>query len=113
VRRTARQRAVIAASAFHPGRGFPLTDPAARRWWSAVLGPGAVADLLRLATAARSDRSLPRPVHLELLARHGLVRHRGHRIEVISGFPAIPREWLSRLHPQIRREHAASPAASP
>lgn len=107
MRRTAQRRTIVAAAAFHPRRGFPFTDPDARRWWSAVLGPGAVADLLRLATAARRGRSLPRPVHLELLARHGLVRDRGHRLEVVSGFPVIPREWLRRVHPEIRREHPA------
>lgn len=74
------------------------------RWWSALLGPGAVADLLRLATAAQRGRSLPRPVHLEHLARHGLVRPSGSHVEVVMAFPAIPPAWLRRLHPEIRRE---------
>jgi hypothetical protein len=42
------------------------------RFWALALGPGTVADLLRLMTADRRGR-LGRPLHLAQLARAGLV----------------------------------------
>ncbi|HSQ38030.1 MAG TPA: hypothetical protein VLS92_09080, partial [Acidimicrobiia bacterium] len=46
---------LLAASNGHAGHN--PDDPAVRRYWSALVGPGAVADLLRLtATARRGGR---------------------------------------------------------
>ena len=109
MRRTAQQRPFVTPVPMRPAKGHPLTDAAARRWWSALLGPGAVADLLRLATAAQRGRSLPRPVHLGELARSGLVRFTGPRIEVVISYPPMPATWIRSLHPEIRREHTSLP----
>lgn len=86
---------------------FPVTHPYVRRFWTAVLGPGAVADLLRLAAAARRGRSLRRPVHLPLLVAAGLVGGvEPRRPEVALTVPAVPATWLRRMPPALVREHA-------
>jgi hypothetical protein len=105
MRRTARPRPMVRPMPLAGTHGYPLTHPVARRWWSALLGPGAVADLLRLATAAQRGRSLPRPVHLDQLARAGLVHFAGRTIHVVTALPRIPPGWLAGLHPTLRREH--------
>jgi hypothetical protein len=72
----------------------------------AAIGPSAVADLLRLAVAARRGRALPRPLHLPTLARHDLVRtERGGRILVRSTIPPLPATHARRLPPALREEH--------
>ena len=77
-------------------------DPYVRRYWTAVIGPGAVADLLRLTMAAVRGTSLLRPVHLELLAREGLVAEFDGVILVRPTVPEIPDP--SRLPPALRAE---------
>ncbi|HHC07652.1 MAG TPA: hypothetical protein ENK55_02915 [Actinobacteria bacterium] len=89
-----------------PRPGYRLDDPYVRRFWVAALGPGAVADLLRLAAAARRGRSLLRPVHLPLLLEHDLARRIGGRIGVRPTVPPLAEHHLRRLHPALRREHA-------
>ena len=105
LRRTAQTRPFVSPQPMPATPGYPLTHPVALRWWSALLGPGAVADLLRLATAAQRGRSLPRPVYLNQLARAGLVQFAGTTIQVATALPRIPPAWLASLHPAIRREH--------
>src|SRR3972149_9236326 len=73
--------------------GHAPTDAAVRRFWTAVVGPGAVADLLRLTAAAQTGRRLREPVHLSLLAAEGLVarpRELGFSRPPIPSFPARP-----------------------
>jgi len=70
-----------------------------------VLGPGAVADLLRLATAASRDRSLRRPVGLSRLSVFGLVRESAGHIEVRTVIPPLTATHLMALPPAIRRLH--------
>ncbi|NIR39938.1 MAG: hypothetical protein GWN79_20710, partial [Actinobacteria bacterium] len=53
--------------------GHDPDDPAVRRFWSAIVGPSAVADLLRLTAAARQQRRIREPVRLAQLAAEGLV----------------------------------------
>ncbi|MEZ5176518.1 MAG: hypothetical protein R2823_09985 [Acidimicrobiia bacterium] len=83
---------------------YPLTDPYVRRYWVAVLGPGAVADLLRLAAAAQRGRPLPLPVYLPSLLRERLVRITSGRISVPDRIPPIPAPLAARLAPALRRE---------
>ena len=99
IRRTARQRRALAPHAW-PGThdGISLLDPDARRRWCALIGPGAVADLLRLATAAARGRSL----HLDTLARYGLVTSDGSRLVVRMSYPSMPVTMIRRLHPSLR-----------
>ena len=85
--------------------GHAPDDPAVRRFWTAVVGPGAVADLLRLTAAARSGRKIRRPVHLSLLLREGLAHWDGHHVLVHPNVPALaPTHW-TRLRPALRVEY--------
>jgi hypothetical protein len=103
LRRTAHRRRVVTPQIWDGTQtGAELTDPSARRRWCALIGPGAVADQLRLATAAARGRSLPRPVNLDTLARFGLVTTEGDHLLVRSSFPPVPRALIRRLHPALR-----------
>jgi hypothetical protein len=88
-----------------------MDDPYIRRFWTAAIGAGAVADLLRLATAARRDRSLRRPHSLPALIRAGLVRIVDHRLEVRTRVPLLPPPLVRRLPPRVRRDHERFVAA--
>jgi hypothetical protein len=86
------------------GLGYQPDHPYVRRYWTAVLGPGAVADLLRLITAARRGRSLREPLHLAELARAGLVRFEPGRVCVRETVPPLSPRHLRRLPPALRGE---------
>ncbi len=88
----------------HPEDRHRLDDPYVRRYWVPVLGPGAIADFLRLATAASRGRSLPRPRRLPELGRAGLVRTDGATVLVRTGVPPLPAGLRRRLPPNLRRE---------
>ena len=67
------------------GNGHPhhaADDPAIRRFWTALIGPGAVADLLRLTAAARAGRRLRHPIHLQILFHEGLAHWDGTSVLV-------------------------------
>ncbi len=70
-----------------------------------MLGPGAVADLMRLVAAARRDQVLPRPVHLSSLVREGLVRIEAGRLWVRPTVPPLSAAQVRRLSPALRVEH--------
>ena len=70
-----------------------------------MLGPGAVADLLRLATAASRDRSLRRPAGLSQLSVAGLARESEGHIEVRTVIPPLTTSQLLALPASIRRSH--------
>ncbi|NND13882.1 MAG: hypothetical protein HKO10_07950 [Acidimicrobiia bacterium] len=127
-----RRRTVRAVIWDDPSPGFSAQDDYVRRFWTAVIGPGAVADLLRLMAAAGTDRELKRPVFLAELARVGLARdggasdnpgiNQGSResngggnrganrganiVSVRSVVPPIPEEWVRKLPTAIRQAHA-------
>lgn len=104
-RRTAQHRAMITpqTESGHED-GFTMTDPYVRRFWVAAIGPGAVADLLRLAAAAQSGRSLPIPVHLSTLLRERLARYDNGTLFVPDRVPPLPRPHIDRLAPPVRRQ---------
>jgi hypothetical protein len=87
----------------HPGHS--PEDPLVRRYWSALVGPGAVADLLRLTAAARRGRRLRRPLHLSSLLREGLIRREGQAIVVPEKVPLLDDGQQRRLHPSLRAEY--------
>lgn len=87
--------------------GFPVHHPYVLRFWTAAIGPGAVADLLRLIAAARTRRTVPYPEHLHLLATAGLVWPAGETIWVPRAVPPLGGAQLRRLTPALRAEHAA------
>ncbi len=80
-------------------------DPAVRRYWTAVIGPGAVADLLRLISAAVGGRSLRRPLHLQVLLREDLVQRSGGSFLVRRRVPALSEGQQRRLSPRLRAEY--------
>ena len=85
--------------------GHSPDDPMVRRYWSALVGPGAVADLLRLTAAARRGRRLRRPLHLASLLREGLIRREGEAIVVPDRVPLLDEGQQRRLHPSLRAEY--------
>ena len=80
-------------------------DPAVRRFWTALVGPGAVADLLRLTAAAHAGREVRRPLHLPVLLREGLVERHGETILVYPRVPGLRPRHLVMLHPALRAEY--------
>lgn len=86
-----------------PG-GYPADHDYVRRYWTAAIGAGAVADLLRLMQAAKRRRSIRRPVNTPVLARSGLVLGHEDTLWVRSTVPPVPIELLSRLTPALRQE---------
>ena len=81
------------------------SDPAVRRYWTALIGPGAVADLLRLTSAAIGGRSLRRPLHLQVLLSEGLVERGGDAFLVRRRVPALSEGHQRRLSPRLRAEY--------
>ena len=87
-------------------RGYPADHDYVRRYWTAAIGAGAVADLLRLMQAAKRQRSIRRPVNTPALARSGLIVGRDSHLYVRSTVPPLPTELLRRLPPSLRHEIA-------
>lgn len=106
IRPTARPRPWVApvlheedAPGHHP------QDPAIRRYWTAVVGPGAVADLLRLTAAAQANRTIRQPLHLGSLAAEGLVHRSGRVVLVRPLIPYLADRHLRLLTPALRAEY--------
>ncbi len=110
LRPTARQRAIITPIPWDwaeedEAERYTPTHPYVRLYWTATIGPGAVADLLRLATAATRGRSLRRPTHLHVLVRVGLAHtHKGH-VFVRTRIPTLNTIQQRLLPPDLRRQH--------
>ena len=85
--------------------GFPTQHPYVRRFWTAAIGPGAVADLMRLAVAAQRGRSLPLPISTGVLVREGLVAWKRGRLIAGVSVPPLPARHIRRMPPALRREH--------
>jgi hypothetical protein len=92
------------AIADRPGR-FDPSDPYVRRFWVAAIGPGAVAELLRLVRAAGKGEDVRLPRHLPALLRAGLVVARNGSLEVGKRLPAVPVELRWRFPPDLAAEH--------
>ena len=106
LRPTAMRQPIIAALAFeHATPGHEPQDPAVRRFWTAIVGPGAVADLLRLIAATRSGRRLREPLHLGILAAEGLIEREGPIVLVRPRVPHLGESQLRRLRPALRAEY--------
>lgn len=88
-----------------PGEGFAPDHPSVRRFWIALAGPAAIADLLRLIAAARTGRCIRRPIGLPLLLRERLVRRDGDQILVPDHIPLLSPDNQRRLHPSLRAEY--------
>ena len=88
--------------------GFPTSHPYVRRFWTAAIGPGAVADLMRLAVAAERGRSLPRPESMAVLVKEDLARWVGGRLYVRTAIPRLSPAQERRLTPALRRQHRSA-----
>ena len=105
-RRTAQARPVVVPRLWHVAGGYPADAGYIRRYWTAALGPSAVADLLRLIQAAKTRRVIRRPVRLPELAKAGLVVERGDELLVRSTVPNLPPALVRRLPAGLRSEIA-------
>jgi hypothetical protein len=76
-----------------------------RKFWTAAIGSGAVADLMRLAVAAQRGRSLLLPATTGLLAREGLVSWRHGQLLAGIQVPPLADRHVRRMPPALRREH--------
>ncbi len=117
LRATARTRAIITplpwATTNEDIVTYPPTHPYVRRYWTATIGPGAVADLLRLATAAQRGRSLRRPTHLHVLVRANLVHTSHGQIFVRTRIPQLTSIQVRLLPPDLRRAHPRTIPVAP
>ncbi|MCL1693624.1 MAG: hypothetical protein M3096_08075 [Actinomycetia bacterium] len=93
--------------------GFPSHHPYVRKFWTAAIGSGAVADLMRLAVAAQRGRSLPIPTNLSLLSREGLVSWSRGRLLTGASVPPLSNRHLRQMTPALRREHRQALADLP
>ncbi|MBT8165776.1 MAG: hypothetical protein KJO97_09530 [Acidimicrobiia bacterium] len=84
--------------------GYRADHEYVRRYWTAAIGAGAVADLLRLMQAAKRHKSIRRPVNTPALVRLGLVVGQANHLWVRSTVPPVPNELLRRLTPALRHE---------
>ena len=111
IRATARQRAIITPIPWETTNPaiatYPTNHPYVRRYWTATIGPGAVADLLRLATAAQRGRSLRRPTHLHVLVRANLAHTNYGQVFVRTRIPQLTTVQIRLLPPDLRRAHPA------
>lgn len=109
LRRTATERAIITPLPWpttNPATPtYPTTHRYVRRYWTATIGPGAVADLLRLATAAQRGRSLRRPTHLHVLVRANLAHVNHGHVFVRTQIPELSPIHIRLLPPDLRRQH--------
>jgi hypothetical protein len=114
-RRTAQRRARISPVIVNTPTedGFAMTDPYVRRFWVAAIGPGAVADLLRLAAAAHGGRSLPMPTHISTLLANRLAFRIGGTIGVPATVAPLPHRLRPRLAPRLRGQLIAQERARP
>jgi hypothetical protein len=87
--------------------GYPPHHQYVRRYWVAVLGAGAVADLLRLMRAAERSQTVRRPTNTPALARAGLVVEEGGALWVRSLVPPLPEGLLRRLPQSMQRSALA------
>lgn len=91
--------------------GVAPTHPYVRHWWTCVLGPTAVIDLLRMARAARDHAPLPVPVGLPRLIGAGLA-HRHHDIVILpERIPPVTAPFTDRIPVPLRDSHRRAVAA--
>jgi hypothetical protein len=72
----------------------------------AALGPGAVAELLRLVSAAAKGEEVRLPRYLPQLLRSNLVSIVNGTLAVTSLIPPVPTEMRWRFSPDLAAQHA-------
>ncbi len=91
--------------------GFEPSHPYVRTFWTAVIGPGPVTELLRIITAAERMASIPHPLFLPVLCREGLIHYSRGKVWVMDRVPPLDLRQLSLLPPVLKQRHAAEFAA--
>jgi len=107
LRPTARVRPTVPVRLIETRDGVEPSDPYIRKFWVAALGPGAVAELLRLVSAAGKGDEVRLPRYLPHLLRAGLVTIVEGSLAVASQVPVVPAEMRWRFPPDLARQHAA------
>lgn len=88
-----------------PGTQYDVRHHYVRRYWTALLGPTAIADLLRTVQAAKAGRRLRLPHGMSsLLTENLVVRIADHRYLVAGSVRALGPQQLSRLPALLRSE---------
>lgn len=105
LRPTVGKRQLVSVTITPSGAGFPAHDLYVRRFWTALLGPSAITELLRIAEAARKGERIPRPIHLHSLMEVGLVQVVDGEIVVGELIPPLPISLVRRLSPALRYAH--------
>lgn len=105
VRPTARIRPTVPVRIVPGSDGVEASDPYVRRFWVAALGPGAVAELLRLVSAAGKGEEVRLPRHLPQLLRAGLVTVIDGTLAVPERIPLVPPEMRWRFPPDLASQH--------
>ena len=107
IRITAKRRPLVTARMTTGApEGCDHTDPYVRTFWLSIIGPGAVADLLRVAAAAQRGRPLRLPMYLPSLIREGLAQlDDDGTVQVCDRVPRLTAPQVRRLPPKLRREH--------
>ena len=106
IRRTALERPFITPRLIDDNRpGHDLDDPAVRRFWTALVGPGAAADLLRLTRAAVTGQSIREPMHRWALLREQAIWWDGRNLWVHRRIPFLVDWQIRRLRPALRAEY--------
>jgi len=105
VRPTARVRPTVPVKLIDGTVGFDASDRYVRRFWVAAMGPGAVAELLRLVSAAGKGEEVRLPRYLPQLIRAGLVTIRDGFLAVPERIPPVPPEMRWRFPPDLSAEH--------
>jgi hypothetical protein len=106
LRPTARIRPTVPVRLIASAAGVEVADPYVRKFWVAALGPGAVAELLRLVSAAGKGEDVRLPRHLPQLLRAGLVRIVEGTLAVEERIPHVPAEMRWRFPPDLAAQHA-------
>ena len=107
VRPTAQVRPTVPVKLIPCEHGIEPSDAYVHRFWVAALGPGAVAELLRLVSAAGKGEEVRLPRHLPQLLRAGLVSVVDGNLAVVERVPEVPVEMRWRFPPDVAASHTA------
>lgn len=105
VRPTARQRPEVPVRISGTKNRLDPSDPYVRRYWVAAIGPGAVAELLRLIRAGLDESTVPLPRSLPVLLKTGLIDADSAGLVVPDRLPLVPVELRWRFPPGLGAEH--------
>lgn len=107
LRPTARIRPTVPVRLIESSHGIEPSDPYVRKFWVAALGPGAVAELLRLISAAGKGDEVRLPRYLPHLLRARLVTIVDGTLAVSALVPRVPPQMRWRFPPDLAAQHAA------